>query len=157
MGVFPLANYHADLLLKKVSYLNASCVFKYKTSPPICSGACVEVSFLSRWAPLQKIWVININSNWMYYLSFPQCLSLKWWITLTMKTLRNCVQSVGIKCLGTITDFSPVKAARFCTNYFIRTQVHQKSFKYEQKKMIIKENRHVIIWLISDMFLVTFM
>lgn len=46
-----------------------------------------------------------------------------------MKTLRNCVQSVEIKCLGTIMDFSPVKAARFCSNYFIQTQVQQKKFQ----------------------------
>lgn len=47
-----------------------------------------------------------------------------------MKTLKSCVQSVETKCLGTIMDFSPVKAARFCTNYSIKTQVQQKCFKY---------------------------
>lgn len=51
-----------------------------------------------------------------------------------MKTLRNCVQSVETKCLGTITDFSPVKAARFCTNFFIQTEVQPQKVPNNQEK-----------------------
>lgn len=51
-----------------------------------------------------------------------------------MKTLKSCVQSVETKYLGTIMDFSPVKAARFCTNYSIKPQIQQKCFEYKQKK-----------------------
>lgn len=56
-----------------------------------------------------------------------------------MKTLKSCVQYVETKCLGTIMDFSPVKAARFCTNQSIKTQVQQNRFKYKQKKRIINK------------------
>lgn len=46
-----------------------------------------------------------------------------------MKTLKSCVQSVETKCLGTTMDFSPVKAARFCTNYSIKNTSTAKMFQ----------------------------